>query len=192
MNYVVLGLGSNIGFNGFTCVELLQKAVMQLKQIVNNLICSSVYRTKPMYVENQNDFYNMVVFGSVSNNLGPFSLLEHIHLIEATLGRKRSKELRFGPRSIDIDIEFFGDKEINTSDLQIPHPRLQERAFVLQPLLEILPEIADTLKGKKLKKIQSDFINLNSTDVEFFLDKEVFFNQVEKEVHNGNTITRSS
>ena len=192
MSCVVLGLGSNRSYNEMEPLELLQKAVTELNMIMDDTICSSVYRTKPMYVEDQEYFYNMVLLGSVHEEFDPEKLLSQIHDIEAKLGRDRSKELRFGPRSIDIDIEFFGDLDIHTVDLQIPHPRLHERAFVLQPLLEILPKTADILKGEKLSKIQSDYADLKSTDVELFMERDVFLRQVEKEVHNGNTDTGSS
>lgn len=188
----MLGLGSNRSYNEMEPLELLQKAVTELNMIMDDTICSSVYRTKPMYVEDQEYFYNMVLLGSVHEEFDPEKLLSQIHDIEAKLGRDRSKELRFGPRSIDIDIEFFGDLDIHTVDLQIPHPRLHERAFVLQPLLEILPKTADILKGEKLSKIQSDYADLKSTDVELFMERDVFLRQVEKEVHNGNTDTGSS
>ena len=62
-----------------------------------------------MYVENQSDFYNMVMLGTLSDEYTPHKLLEYIHRVESLLGRNRAKEIRFGPRSIDIDIEFFGD-----------------------------------------------------------------------------------
>lgn len=191
MNCVVLGLGSNRSYNGLTPIELLKKAVIELNGIMDDLICSSVYRTKPMYVEDQEYFHNMVVLGQIHKEYDPESLLEHIHKIEALLGRDRSKELRFGPRSIDIDIEFFGDLEVNSPDLEIPHPRLEERAFVLQPLLEILPKTADKLKGEKLQKIQTCFNGLSSKDVELFMDSSAFLLQVEKEVQNGNRDKRS-
>lgn len=198
MNCVVLGLGSNRSFNGLNPVELLVKAVSELNKLIKNLVISSVYCTKPMYVENQEDFYNLVVLGTVSDEFSPHGLLQRIHEIEASLGRDRSKEVRFGPRSIDIDIEFFGDFEINTADLEIPHPRLLERAFVLQPLLEILPETSDKLKGEKLNSIwqqfkDSDLIKDESlAGVKLFMDKKSFLQQVEKEVHDGNTDRRSS
>ena len=187
VNSVVLGLGSNRCFDGLTPMELLIKAVIQLKQELSDIVVSSVYCTKPMYVEDQEYFYNMVLIGTIKDNYSPYKLLQRIHEIEASLGRDRSKELRFGPRSIDTDIEFFGDFEIKSEDLQIPHPRLHERAFVLQPLLEILPETADILKGEKLSRIQSDFKGLKSTDVELFMNRTVFLQRLEQEDHNGNT-----
>ena len=175
MNVVVLGLGSNRNFDGFSSVDLLKKAVLHMNRILSESVYSSVYRTKAMYVENQSDFYNMVMLGTLSDEYTPHKLLEYIHRVESLLGRNRAKEIRFGPRSIDIDIEFFGDSEINDSDLQIPHPRLYERAFVLKPLLEILPKCSDVLKGKNLKKIETDFKDLSSDDVKLFIRSAEIF-----------------
>lgn len=127
------------------CLKLLSEAVLRLKSLLHDLDCSSVYRTRPMYVTDQSDFFNMVVTGFVDDSLSPHVLLERIHQIEASLGRDRSREIRNGPRSIDIDIELFGKERIRTADLEIPHPRIAERAFVLVPMLEILPKSADTI-----------------------------------------------
>ena len=104
---------------------------------------SSVYKTRAMYVENQDDFYNMAAVGFAENSLSPQKLLQKIHAIEALFGRDRKKEIRFGPRSLDIDIELFGNQKISTPELEIPHVRLKERAFVLVPALEILDVSAD-------------------------------------------------
>ncbi|MBQ0162801.1 MAG: 2-amino-4-hydroxy-6-hydroxymethyldihydropteridine diphosphokinase [Treponema sp.] len=193
MNCVVLGLGSNRSYNGLDPVSLLRRAVVELEKIASDVVISSVYRTKAMYVEDQDDFYNMVIAGLVEDGMTPHKLLECIHEIEGFLGRDRSKEVRFGPRSVDIDIEFIGDLEIDDPDLQIPHPRLIERAFVLQPLLEILPKCADAMKGEKLKKIEK--MTVSSKDVQLYLDSKSFFlSKVDEEVQNGNrdTDTRSS
>ena len=143
MQLVVLGLGSNKEFNGFSCLELLQKACDKLSKLLANFTISSVYKTKAMYYEDQQDFHNMVVLGYVDDNVNPYAFLERIHEIEALYGRNRALEIRFGPRSLDIDIELFGNWKIQDDILEIPHVRIKERAFVLIPLLEILPESAD-------------------------------------------------
>lgn len=147
---VVLGIGSNREWNKMSSLQLMENACCQLKVFLSDFKMSSVYKTKPMYYENQNDFYNMVVSGFVTEDISPQILLEKIHKIEESLGRNRSKEIRNGPRSIDIDIEFFGTMSVNEKDLQIPHPKLKERAFVLVPLLEILDENADFIKREYL------------------------------------------
>ena len=126
-----------------TSVELLERACTQLKRVLTSCVFSSVYRTKAMYVTGQNDFYNMAVRGFTGESVTPHSLLDTVHRIEALCGRDREREMRFGPRPLDIDIELFGKTSVNDSTLQIPHPRMHERAFVLIPLLEILSDSAD-------------------------------------------------
>ena len=146
MPFVVLGLGSNRPWQGMDSIELLQKACAALAPLLGNMRHSSVYSTKPMYVEYQSDFYNMAVCGQAEKALTPRALLSEIHRIEAGLGRNRAEEIRNGPRSMDIDIELFGSERILEPDLEIPHPRLAERAFVLIPMLEILSESADCIE----------------------------------------------
>lgn len=163
MQTVYLGLGSNTNFHNESSLTLLEKACFDLKKIMSNVEVSSVYRTKPMYVEDQNDFYNMVVSGQVLDDEDPFEFLKKINQIEATYGRDRAKEIRFGPRSLDIDIEIFGNKKINTDVLQIPHPRVKERAFVLYPLLEVLKKNADDLL---IEEYESYLINVDSSLIE--------------------------
>lgn len=97
-----------------------------------------------MYLTDQDDFYNMVVAGKFAGSA--YDLLDFIHTVENKYGRDRSKEVRNGPRPLDIDIELFGDERINDAKLVIPHERMQERAFVLVPLIEILPEFAEKYK----------------------------------------------
>jgi len=143
MKLVVLGLGSNRKFKDLSPVEVLKAACEELNLILNKPVFSSVYKTKAMYVEDQDDFYNMAAAGYVDDNEDPFEYLKKINLIEAKYGRNRENEIRFGPRSLDIDIEIFGNLEIKDPILEIPHPRVQERAFVLIPMLEILPLCAD-------------------------------------------------
>lgn len=144
---VVLGLGSNRTLtleNGEVLepVQVLEKACAALEQVLSGLTVSSVYRTKAMYVTDQDDFYNMAAAGWYAGSAE--SLLDATQSIEARYGRDRSKEYRNGPRSLDIDIEVFGDETHNTERLQIPHPRLHERRFILEPMLEILSEPSDT------------------------------------------------
>lgn len=163
MQKVYLGLGSNTGFNGMTPKEILEKACCELETVMKNVKLSSLYKTKPMYVENQDDFLNMVVCGDVEDDEDPFVFLKKINGIEAKFGRDRNKEIRFGPRPLDIDIEIFGEKKISSDVLQIPHVRIHERAFVLCPLVEILEKNADDL----LKKQYSDYLSkLDISDIE--------------------------
>ncbi|MCX7338229.1 MAG: 2-amino-4-hydroxy-6-hydroxymethyldihydropteridine diphosphokinase [Alphaproteobacteria bacterium] len=129
---VFLGLGSNLGDrHGY-----LDQAIDLLQPFVLDMRVSSVIETEPLYFSDQPLFLNQVIGGQT--DLSPTELLRAIQHIEQTLGRTPS--MRFGPREIDIDILSFGDRVMQTPDLMIPHPRLQERLFVLQPLAEIAPD----------------------------------------------------
>lgn len=150
---VALGLGSNRKFEGRSPVQILGEAVFELKKILKGLEFSGVYKTRAMYYEDQDDFYNMAVLGCVDGDAdggarGAFELLQKTQGVEARFGRDRSKEIRNGPRSLDIDIELYGSQKISAEDLTVPHPRLKERAFVLVPLVEILAKDADNIKWK--------------------------------------------
>ena len=150
----VLGLGSNRNYDSLDSVHVLACACTNLRPLFDSLSFSGVYRTKPMYVEQQPDFYNMAVCGETK--LSCHELLSKIHEIEALFGRNRDNEIRNGERSLDIDIELFGNERINYTDnvdrmknLEIPHPRICERSFVLIPMLEVLPPDAD-IQNKEL------------------------------------------
>lgn len=140
---VALGLGSNAAWGGMDSLALLGRACAMLRPLFRSLALSSVYRTKPMYLERQADFLNMVAAGVPSDGLTPLALLSEIHRIEAALGRDRAREVRNGPRPIDIDVELFGLRSVLDDGLVVPHPRLRERAFVCVPLWEVAPGLAE-------------------------------------------------
>lgn len=117
---------------------------------MSGIVISSLYMSKAMYVVDQSDFYNMAVRGFVEESTDPLVFLRAINEIEAEYGRDRTKEIRFGPRPLDIDIEEFGDDVIHSELLEVPHPRMHEREFVLIPALEILNESADSKLREKL------------------------------------------
>lgn len=143
---VVLGLGSNRSFDGQSPRQLLGSACRLLSERVVGLERSSLYRTAPMYHEEQDDFYNMVAVGWFLGS--PRELLEFTQSVERRLGRDRSREFPNGPRSMDIDIELFGQRCVCEPDLVVPHPRLRERAFVLVPMLEVFSRNADVCIDK--------------------------------------------
>ena len=172
----VLGLGSNKNFRSLDSLHLLACACGVLSRLFSDFCVSSVYRTKPMYVENQADFLNMAVSGETA--LSAHELLSKIHEIEAEFGRDRKNEIRNGERTIDIDIELFGNEEIHFSDpadpmknLEIPHPRICERAFVLIPLLEVLPKNAEI---QKRDFFESALAKIGNQGAEKFLDSAEF------------------
>jgi 2-amino-4-hydroxy-6-hydroxymethyldihydropteridine diphosphokinase len=99
-----------------------------------------------MYLKDQPDYLNAV--GEVVSMLEPRELLDLLHGIERDLGRDRIREIRMGPRTIDLDILLCGDLVVEEPDLMIPHPRIQERLFVLVPLLELAPAVLDPRSRK--------------------------------------------
>ncbi len=156
MKTVLLGLGSNTKFHGKKSVELLAAACKDLSKILLSPVFSCIYESRPMYVEKQENFFNMAAKGFVDDSVNPFAFLEKIHEIEKKYGRNRSKEIRFGPRPLDIDIEEFGGLSINEPPvLIIPHPRIHERQFVLLPTIEILTTSADEQLKAKFKNFLS-------------------------------------
>lgn len=187
---VALGLGSNKSFEGLSCMQILQGAVSELKKLLTGLECSGVYKTRAMYYEDQDDFYNLAVLGfvngDVDDNAGAFDLLEKIHKIEARFGRDRSAEIRNGPRSLDIDIELYGDKTINAENLVVPHQRLKERAFVLVPLVEILAKDADNIKWKgfgleTISGLKSACSTLCGQGIALELEAQAFLSYIKEE-----------
>ena len=134
MKTAYLSLGSNLGDRG----AHLREAIDRLDQAQARVTrVSPVYETEPMDLKDQGWFLNLAA--EVETELFPMQLLARISRIEYEMGRRRT--VLKGPRVIDIDILLYGDLEIQTSDLTIPHPRMLERAFVLVPLAEIAPKL---------------------------------------------------
>ncbi|MDD5486283.1 MAG: 2-amino-4-hydroxy-6-hydroxymethyldihydropteridine diphosphokinase [Dehalococcoidales bacterium] len=149
---VYLGLGSNVGNRQ----ENLNKALGYIEQRMRVAAKSSVYETNPVGNTNQPMFLNMVC--EVKTSLPPEFLLVLAKGIEKKLGRMENHP-KDSPRTMDIDILFYGDQVLNDHDLIIPHPRLSKRAFVLVPMNEIAPDFVDPASGKTvsalLEEIQS-------------------------------------
>jgi len=138
---VYLGLGSNLGDR----LAALAGGVAELEQEGVRLIeRSSIYETEPVGIAEQPWYLNQVVAGRTRH--APLELLERCLRIEARFGRERT-EVRFGPRFLDIDILLYGDQVIDQERLTVPHPRMHERRFVLVPLVEIAPALADPRNG---------------------------------------------
>ncbi len=130
-NIAYIGMGSNLGDRS----NLLFQAVKSLNEHsqIEVLSTSSIYETAPVGFLEQDLFLNMVI--KVKTGLSPVDLLRVNQNIEEEFGRKRS--IRWGPRTLDLDILLYNHENIETEMLEIPHPRMTERAFVLIPLLEI-------------------------------------------------------
>ncbi|MEY5068954.1 MAG: 2-amino-4-hydroxy-6-hydroxymethyldihydropteridine diphosphokinase [Bacteroidota bacterium] len=132
MATIFLLLGSNMG----DCVQLLAEARKQLEFQVGKLLRSSaLYQTAAWGNTEQSDFINQVI--KMETRLDPQKLLGTILAIEKEMGRLR--EVKWGPRTIDIDILYYEQEVINLPELKIPHPNLHQRAFTLVPLCEMEP-----------------------------------------------------
>jgi 2-amino-4-hydroxy-6-hydroxymethyldihydropteridine diphosphokinase len=138
---VYLGLGSNLGDRETNIREALRRIEATGISVVRR---SSLYETEPRDVLDQPWFLNAAV--EATTELFPLQLLACIRNIEREMGRRRITPK--GPRNIDIDILFYGRSVIRTPELETPHPRMMERAFVLEPLAEIAPDFRYPLNGK--------------------------------------------
>ncbi|MFQ3587548.1 MAG: 2-amino-4-hydroxy-6-hydroxymethyldihydropteridine diphosphokinase [Fimbriimonadaceae bacterium] len=135
MPKVAIALGSNLGDR----MDHLRRAAASLADFVGLTGISRVYETAPMYVEDQPAYLNAVVAGST--DLGPIALLRRLKALEREIGRIPT--VRYGPREIDLDLIVYGRLSLRSVEcgrtwLQVPHPRVSERRFVLAPLAEAL------------------------------------------------------
>ncbi|MBY6263577.1 2-amino-4-hydroxy-6-hydroxymethyldihydropteridine diphosphokinase [Azospirillum sp. 412522] len=146
---VYLALGGNMGDRAANLAE----AIRRLGGAVEIDAQSALYETAPMYVTDQPAFLNMVVRGTT--RLDPVSLLRFLKDIEATLGRDLGG-LRFGPRPIDIDILLYADRVVTEPELEIPHPRMAERAFVLCPLADVAADTVHPVLNRRIDALRDE------------------------------------
>jgi len=133
MEQVLIGFGSNLGDSVRICLGAIK--ILHDHPKIHLLKVSSLYRTEPVGMVEQDWFINGVI--QCETSMEPEILLEITGRIEEDFGRVR--QIRWGPRSLDLDILSFGEREITLPRLTVPHPRLHERLFVLTPLMEIAP-----------------------------------------------------
>ncbi len=146
MERVYLATGTNIGDKS----AHLDKALELIEVYVGDLVqVSGVYRTAAWGIEDQPEFLNQAM--AVDCNLEPETLLLAVMEIERQMGRER--RIRWGERLIDIDILFYGNLVSQSQRLTIPHPFIQERNFVLQPLLEIAPDFCHPVLQKSIREL---------------------------------------
>lgn len=155
MTKAALSIGSNLGDR----FSYLQNAVTSICQHpkISNVKVSSVYETKPVGGVEQDDFLNAVI--SVETDLAPIELLKFAQQLENQA--ERIREVRWGPRTLDVDILVYGNEVLNTQDLTLPHPRIAERAFVLVPWFEIDPDA----EIPNLGKLESLYNSISKSEV---------------------------
>ena len=148
---VYIGIGSNLGDKLYFC----EKAISEILKTDRNklLVKSSLFKTQPIGYTSQDWFVNGVI--KIETDLEPSELLRTLKTIEARLGR--TETFQWGPRTIDLDILFFDDVELHTRDLQIPHPLIQKRRFVLIPLAEIDRNLIHPVLKKTVQELLNDF-----------------------------------
>jgi len=143
---VFLALGSNLGDR----LANLEAATHSLQPALHILARSPVYETAPWGYTDQPDFLNQVI--KAKTTLPPEQLLTILKSIEATLGR--TPTIRYGPRTIDLDILLYDELVMETPQLTIPHPRLAERAFVLYPLADLAPDLRHPVSGSTVRQLR--------------------------------------
>lgn len=147
---VAVALGSNLGDRH----ALIAQAVTDLRSLVDALVCSTVIDTEPVGVGPQPRFLNAVVVGETALSVRDF--FQQMMALEARLGRVRPHA--GAPRTIDLDLIFFGDRVVEEAGLVVPHPRFRERLFVLQPLAEVAPLWRDPVSGRTTTQLLVDLV----------------------------------
>ncbi len=154
MQECILHLGSNLG-NPQHNIELAEYMISKRIGLITKK--SSLYKTIPWGYSEQPNFLNIAF--QISTDKSPKELLLDCQTIESKMGRLKS--IKWGPRIIDIDIIFFGDRIIKNDDLIIPHPQLTNRNFVLVPLLDICPEFMHPELNKSLQQLSDESEDLS-------------------------------
>ena len=151
MQMAYIGMGSNLASPAGPPDATLAAAVARLASFSQVVARSSLYSTKPVGFADQPRFINAVV--ALKTGLAPHPLLAALLDLERAFGRNRSKGFQDGPRTLDLDILLMGDIDSSEPRLQIPHPRLADRAFVLVPLNEIAPQVVHPVHRRTVAQL---------------------------------------
>lgn len=153
-----IALGSNLPSPAGSPRQTLDAAVLRLAELGQVIAVSSYYETAPVGFADQPAFLNAAAL--LETSLQPRALLDRLLAVERDFGRDRSHGIPNGPRTLDLDILLCDDLVLDTPDLQIPHPRMHQRKFVLTPLAQIAPHLVHPVLrktvGQLLKDIQND------------------------------------
>ena len=164
---IFLGLGSNMGDR----YQNLKKGIHQLNDHPHIWVSvhSHVYQSPAMYHTDQDDFYNMVI--EIDTNLIPIDLLTEIKKIETKVGRIPESKKNI-PRILDIDILAIGDMEIQLPSLEIPHPGISERKFVLKPWSDIAPEFTLPYSSQTVADLLENSADISEVSMVLILDNQ--------------------
>jgi len=157
MHKCFLLLGTNLGDRMGYLRLAIEKIALEAGKIMQ---ISPVFETEPWHFEAENDFLNCAI--EISTAKSAIEILKSIKEIEQQLGRQQTTLPGYHSREIDIDILFFDDEIINQDDLQIPHPRMAERRFVLEPLFKIAPGMIHPVSNKAISELLAECAD-NST-----------------------------
>jgi 2-amino-4-hydroxy-6-hydroxymethyldihydropteridine diphosphokinase len=160
MEAVLIGFGSNQGDS----VAICRAAIRSLSEhsAIRVVRVSSFYRTAPVGLLDQGWFVNGVILCTTS--LSPSELMDVLHDVERSFGRTRA--VRWGPRTLDLDLLAYGDRVLQLPELTVPHARMHERRFVLAPLVEIHPEWIHPVLGQSARELLSGLPGEDGQDVE--------------------------
>ena len=164
MHTAYIALGANLPSLAGAPAATLAAAVRRLSKLGTIAQRSSLYSTEPVGFADQPRFLNAVV--ALETDLSPGTLLNKLLAIEKELGRDRTAGIPNGPRTLDLDILMIGGLELNEPGLELPHPRMSERAFVLIPLVEIAPHLL--IPGSR--KTVSELLDMLQTDCKGDID----------------------
>ncbi len=153
-------MGANLASRTGAPDATLAATILRLASLGRVTRRSGLYSTTPVGYAAQPRFTNAVV--ALETMLAPFELLEALMALEREFGRDRSKAVINGPRTLDLDILLMGDLVLHEARLEIPHPRLAERAFVLVPLVEIAPEAVDPRHNRTVAQLLNALTQHNS------------------------------
>ena len=145
MHHIFLALGSTIGNRR----QYIEEAILLLREKIHDVMIAPLYETRPRYFEDQQNFLNTVLSGFT--DLEPQELLQFTQTVQEKVGRV--ERFRNGPREIDIDILFYDKVMYKDEVLEIPHPRIQERDFVLQPFSDIDPDFSHPVLNKIIRAL---------------------------------------